>query len=80
MLDEIFGGRPAFFSDAFSHNAWVSSRALELAGVGPDTPDPAQGIIVRDSVSGEPTVTLRDSAMGLIESLIPEVPLDERYE
>ena len=72
MLDEIFGERPAFFSDAFGHNAWVSSRALEIAGIDSSTPDPPQGVIVRDPVTGKPTGTLRDAAMGLVEDFLPE--------
>lgn len=79
MLDEIFGGRPAYFSDAFGHNAWVSSRALELSGIDSNTPDPPQGIIVRDSVTGKPTGTLRDSAMVLVESYLPEATGEQRY-
>lgn len=79
MLDEIFAGRPAFFSDDFGHNAWVSSRALELAGIDSDTPDPPQGTIVRGSETGEATGTLRESAMALVESLVPERTEEERY-
>ncbi len=80
MLDEIFGERPAYFSDAFGHNAWVSSRALEIAGIDSSTPDPPQGVIVRDPVTGKPTGTLRDAAMGLVEDLIPESTKEQRYE
>ena len=80
MLDEIFGRRPAFFSDAFGHNAWVNSRALEIAGIDSSTPDPPRGVIVRDPVTGKPTGTLRDAAMTLVESLIPEAPEEQRYE
>jgi len=80
MLDEIFGGRPAAFFDAFGHNAWVSSRALELAGIDASTEDPPQGVIVRDPATGEPTGTLRDAAMALVESLLPETTEEQRYQ
>lgn len=80
MLDEIFDGRPAFFVDAFGHNAWASSRAMEIAGIDSKTPDPPQGVIVRDPETGEPTGTLRDAAMRLIEGFIPEATEEERYE
>ena len=40
--------RPAFFPNRDGHSAWVSSRALELAGIGAETPDPAGGRIERD--------------------------------
>jgi predicted amidohydrolase YtcJ len=80
MLDEIFDGRPAYFSDAFGHNAWVSSRALEIAGIDSNTQDPPNGVIVRDPVTGKPTGTLRDAAMGLVERLVPEATEEQRYE
>ncbi|MFT7286490.1 MAG: putative amidohydrolase YtcJ [Halieaceae bacterium] len=70
-LDEVFGDRPAYFVDTFSHSAWVSSRALAMAGISAETPDPPQGVIERDPLSGEPTGTLRDAAMALVEALIP---------
>lgn len=80
MLDEILGERPAFFTDAFGHNAWVSSRALEIAGIDESTPDPPQGVIVRDAVTGKATGSLRDSAMILVESLLPKATEEQRYE
>ncbi|MGI9260772.1 MAG: amidohydrolase [Woeseiaceae bacterium] len=79
MLDEIFGDRPAYFSDDFGHNAWVNSRALEIAGINSETPDPPQGVIVREPETGEPNGTLRDSAMALVESFIPEATDEQRY-
>jgi len=79
VLDEIFGGRPAFFSDAFGHNAWVSTRALELAGIDATTPDPPQGVIVRDPETGEPSGTLRDSAMALVADQMPAEDEADRY-
>ncbi|MCZ6652336.1 MAG: amidohydrolase [Planctomycetota bacterium] len=80
MLDEIFGERPAFFMDAFGHNAWVSSRALEIAGIDESTPDPPHGVIVRDAVTGKATGSLRESAMILVESLLPKATEEQRYE
>jgi len=79
MLDEIFGGRPAVFFDAFGHNAWLSSRALELAGITATLPDPPQGVIVRDTKTGEPSGTLRDSAMKLVTAILPEEGDEDRY-
>ena len=79
MLDEIFGTSPAYFSDDFGHNAWVNSRALELAGITADTPDPEGGVIVRDPVTGMPTGTLRESAMDLVADVIPKATHEQRY-
>ena len=79
MLDEVFGDRPAFFGDSFGHNAWANTRALEIAGVDANTPDPDQGVIVRDPISGKPSGTLRDSAMELLDAYIPEATPEEMY-
>ncbi|MCZ6719163.1 MAG: amidohydrolase [Gammaproteobacteria bacterium] len=80
MLDEIFSGRPVLFHDAFGHNAWVSTRALEIAGITSTTPDPAQGVIVRDPSTGQPTGTLRNAAVLLVEKWLPERTNEERYQ
>ncbi len=80
MLDEVFGNRPTFFGDSFGHNAWVSSRALEIAGIDANTPDPEQGVIVRDPDTGEPTGTLRDAAMELVDEHILWASAAERYD
>ena len=40
-LDAVVPDRPAFFSNRDNHGAWVNSRALELARIDKDTPDPA---------------------------------------
>ena len=80
MLDEVFPGNPVVLYDAFGHNAWVSSRALELAGITSKTPDPPQGVIVRDPETGEPTGTLRDAAMSMVDHAIEQVSDGKRYE
>jgi len=71
LLDEIESGRPVYVSGWDGHSAWVNSRALELAGITADTPDPPLGVIERDPVNGEPTGTLRESAMDLLRKFIP---------
>ena len=72
VLDRILPGRPALFEAADGHSAWANSRALDLAGITRDTPDPPDGRIERDPRTGEPTGTLRESAIGLVSRLLPE--------
>jgi predicted amidohydrolase YtcJ len=72
-LDALVPDRPAVMDSADGHSAWVNSRALALAGVTKDTPDPFGGRIERDPGTGEPTGTLRESAAGLVERLVPEL-------
>ena len=64
-LDEVVGDRPAFLPSTDHHDAWVSTRALEIAGVTAETPDPPDGWIERDA-DGHPTGTLREAAMALV--------------
>lgn len=70
QLDGIVPDRPVYMGSADGHSAWVNSRALALAGVTAETPDPPGGIIDRDT-SGEPTGILREDAIGLVADLIP---------
>lgn len=69
-LDTVVPDRPAFLPNRDGHGAWVNSRALELAGITKDTPDPADGRIERDA-NGAPTGTLHEGAMSLVNHLLP---------
>ena len=71
-LDALFPERPVYLAAADGHSAWVNSRALELAGITADTPNPPQGVIERDPATGEATGTLRETAQALVSDLLPE--------
>ena len=58
----------------------MSSRALELAGITKDTPDPTNGRIERDPVTGEPTGTLHESASRLVTDHIPDPTPEQRAD
>jgi len=72
LLDRVVPDRPAWFEAADGHSGWANTRALALARITRDTPDPADGRIERDPRTGEPTGTLRESAMSLVSELLPE--------
>ncbi len=74
-LDEIVGDRPVLLERADGHAIVVSSRALSLAGIDRNTPDPAGGKILKDS-KGEPTGMLIDGAMDAVTRLVP-APTEE---
>lgn len=78
ILDAVAPDRPAFLRCFDYHTAWVNSKALELAGITKDTPDPPNGHIVRDPRTGEPTGVLQESAQGLVSRLLPAPSPDER--
>ena len=69
-LDSVIPDRPAFLPNRDGHGAWANSRALELAGITKDTPDPDDGRIERDA-NGQPTGTLHEGAMSLVNRLLP---------
>ena len=69
-IDAVVAARPVWLRRIDGHAGWANSRALELAGIGADTPDPVGGKIVRDS-RGVATGILIDKAMNLVESRVP---------
>jgi predicted amidohydrolase YtcJ len=73
LLDQVTRddrNQPVYLTRVDGHAAWVNSRALELAEVTADTPDPDGGKILRDD-DGEPTGVLVDNAMALVFGEIP---------
>jgi predicted amidohydrolase YtcJ len=77
-LDSVVADRPVFLANRDHHGAWVNSLALRLAGVGRDTPDPADGRLQRDA-AGNPTGTLHEGAMTLLERCVPATS-DSEYD
>ncbi len=69
-LDAVSPDNPVALMDFSGHVQWVNSKALELAGITADTPDPPGGIIVRDG-NGEPTGILLESAAWYVLAFIP---------
>jgi predicted amidohydrolase YtcJ len=69
-LDAAVADRPALLTSEDGHSLWVNSTALLLAGVGADTPDPANGVIEREPASGAPSGTLREGAQHLMREAV----------
>lgn len=66
ILDQAIPDKPAVIMEETSHSIWVNSKALALAGIDSNTPNPNGGVIVKDSLTGKPTGILFDSAGDLI--------------
>jgi predicted amidohydrolase YtcJ len=66
LLDKIVSDRPVILDAFDGHSSWVNSKALEIAGITAETPDPPRGRIERDPKTGEPTGTLREAAARLV--------------
>jgi predicted amidohydrolase YtcJ len=71
LLDAIFPDRPVYMESFDGHSGWVNSKALALAKIDRNTPDPPGGKIVRDAKTGEPTGSLVEDARHLAKNLLP---------
>lgn len=71
LLDQAVSDRPALIYAADGHSAWANSKALALAKITKDTPDPPHGRIERDPKTREPSGTLREDAVSLVSKLMP---------
>lgn len=69
-LDRVVPDRPVILRSRDGHTAWVNTRALELAGITADTPDPSDGRIDRDA-DGSPVGALQEGAINLVQRLVP---------
>ncbi len=66
LLDEVVADRPVILKSASGHQLWINSKALEIAGIDADTPNPPRGRIDRYQGSNEPSGSLQEnSAMNL---------------
>jgi predicted amidohydrolase YtcJ len=79
-LDDVSKQHPVFILHVSAHLAYVNSKALEIAGVGPDTPQPDGGEIHKDQ-KGVPTgLLLEPGAINLVGQHIPTYTVSEFKE
>lgn len=76
-IDDFTKDQPVLINRFDGHMALANSAALKLAGITKDTKSPDGGLIVKDPVTGEPTGMLKDNAMSLVYTLIPDPPQEE---
>lgn len=69
-IADLAPGRPVLLIRADGHAALANPAALELAGIGSGTADPAGGTILHDA-SGMPDGMLIDNAVDLVERRLP---------
>jgi predicted amidohydrolase YtcJ len=74
-LDLVSTTHPIVLTRTCGHMKVLNTLALELAGITLDTPAPQGGVIVRDN--GDLTGLLQETAMGLIDRVIPETSDEE---
>lgn len=78
LIDAVAPDNPVFIS-RYTHGSGANSKALELAGITRDTPDPSGGHIKKDK-NGEPTGEFVERAPRQLTRLIPPLPPMTDYE
>ncbi|MEY9849220.1 putative amidohydrolase YtcJ [Streptacidiphilus sp. BW17] len=79
QLDAVVPDRPVFLLNRDHHGAWANTRALELAGLTAETPDPADGRIEREA-DGTPAGMLQEGATALVARVIPKASVEDRVK
>ncbi|GAA1023225.1 amidohydrolase [Acrocarpospora pleiomorpha] len=76
-IDPVSGNHPVVLNDFSAHAVSVNSAAMRLAGITRDTVPPPGGVIDKDA-NGEPTGVFRETAQGLVRSVVPGFSREER--
>ncbi len=79
LLDEVSSHNPVFVRRVDGHIGWANSLALKMAKIDAATPNPEGGEIQKDPKSGDPTGILKESAMELVNGIIPKETDDHRF-
>lgn len=77
-LDAVTPDHPVYLRSKSIHAYWVNSKALEIAGITRDTPNPEGGQIVRDH-NGEPTGLLLENPSQITKH-IPPMSIDDTVQ
>ncbi|MES0826889.1 amidohydrolase [Ruegeria sp. SCP11] len=75
-LDSFMPDRPVAVLDRTWGTMMANSKALELAGITAQTPDPANGYLERDGITGDPVGLLIDGAYALIHGAMPPTDIE----
>ena len=79
-LDEIVPDRPVALLDQTGHGMWLNSKALELAEITKDTETSQLIVIHKDPETGEPTGTINEQTIQMVERQIPQATAEEYAE
>ena len=77
QLDAAVSDRPVQLISQDGQALWLNSKALEAARITKRTPNPKNGVIVRDQ-RGEATGLLKGAAMQLAEKALPKPTREDR--
>jgi predicted amidohydrolase YtcJ len=76
-LDGLKTKRPILVRSSFGHSTLANARAMELAHITPQTPNPSAGSITHDA-NGNPTGIFEDEAQDLFTPLLPKATDEDR--
>jgi len=80
-IDPVSPDNPVVFSDFSGHTLLINSKALEIAGITRDTPDPDSGEIEKEPQTGEPTGIFKElGAQALVSSVVPLLTREEKKQ
>jgi predicted amidohydrolase YtcJ len=80
-LDEASKERPIFISHVSGHFSVVNTKAMEMAGIGKDSPQPVGGVIRKDPKTNEPDGVLEEMpAQMLAGRFLPALTMDQRLK
>ena len=71
LIDKYVKDRPVLLRRYDGHMGVANTKALQLAGITAKSPNPIGGVIYRKPGNEEPTGLLRDSAMMLVDRVVP---------
>ena len=75
-LDSVAPSNPVYLTAKSLHAAWANTSAMKMANITASTPDPQNGQVQRDA-RGNATGILLETAMGLVDDIIPEPTVNE---
>ncbi|MBN8654586.1 MAG: amidohydrolase [Anaerolineae bacterium] len=75
-LDAVSPNNPVYLTAKSLHAAWANTSAMKLANITDETPDPKDGAVQRDA-NGKATGILLETAMALVNAVVPEPTLAE---
>lgn len=77
-LSSVSPNNPVWFAGLHGYNGWANAKAMEMAGITKDTPDPEGGKIYKDPRTGVPTGILANAAQSLVTRLMPPLTVEQR--
>lgn len=71
LIDAVVADRPVLVYSRDGHSSWANSKAIEIAGITNDTPDPPDGRIDRNPKTHEAIGSFQEGGDALITAKVP---------